>query len=175
MLIALLAQPAVGQTYLGGGYTWFISTKTSFYDVQGGAIALQREVTLGDSRWQVAPTLQVGFLYEGTEGDFFLNRTTTLSLSPSVAYELIRFKKFTFAPYVDPYATWFSSVQGYSLLSEGFYAVERTNRWIGGVEVGAALSIAFTEHFSIKLTPLNAQLGNSGFRQGMVLLLFRIN
>lgn len=165
----------MGQTYLGGGYTWFISTKKSFYDVQGGAITLQREIALGDSRWQVAPTLQVGFLYDGAKGDFFLNRTTTLSLSPSVAYELIRFKKLTVAPYVGPYATWFSSLQGFSLLSEGFYAVERVNRWIGGVEVGAAFSIAFTEQFSVKLTPLNAQLGNNGFRQGMVLLLFRID
>ena len=174
LLVGLLTQSVMGQTYLGGGYTEFFNRKIIKHDAQGGAISLQREMTLGDSRWQLAPIFQAGLLRDYMpEDDFFLNRTVTLSVSPLVAYQLIRFKKFTFAPYVGPYVGWFTSLTGTNVGfgEQDIYLVEKDTRWLGGVEVGASFSFAFTEQFGMKLTPISAQLGNNGFRQGMLLLL----
>ena len=166
--IVLLAQPVLSQTYLGGGYTEFLNREISRYDAQGAVITVQREIALGDSRWQLSPTLQAGLLRDYfSDQDYFLNRTITLSVGSQVGYQLIRFKKLTVTPYVGPYAAWFSSVQGTNVIGEeGIYLTESTNRWLGGVEVGASLSVAFTEQFGVKLTPLSAQIGNDGFRQG---------
>ena len=176
-LIGWLAQPAVGQTYLGGGYSNLISVKTSVYDAWGEAITLQREFALGNSRWQVNPTFHMGLLYADEAGGPFYNHTTTLSISPHVAYQLIRFKKIAFAPYVGPYLAWHNSLEeGFPYNSgDDLYLVTRGNRWVKGAEVGASISVAFTEQFSVKLTPLSVQLGNDGFRQGLYLLTFRIN
>ncbi len=177
-LIALLAQPVFSQTYLGAGYTEFLKRDISRYDAQGAVITVQREVTLGDSRWQLSPTLQAGLLRDYfPDQDYFLNRTVTLSLSSQVGYQLVRFKKLTVTPNAGPYAAWFSSVLGTNVIGEeGIYLAESTNRWLGGVEVGASLSVAVTEQFGVKVTPLSAQIGNDGFRQGMlVLLAARIN
>lgn len=68
-------------------------------------------------------------------------------------------------------------MQGTNIIGEeGIYLTESTNRWLGGVEVGASLSFAFTEQFGVKLTPVSAQISNDGFRQGMlVLIAARIN
>ena len=171
--IVLLAQPVLSQTYLGGGYTEFLNREIYRYDAQGAVITVQREIALGDSRWQLSPTLQAGLLRDYfPDQDYLLNRTVTLSVGPLVGYQLIRFKKLTVTPYAGPYAAWFSSVQGTNVIGEeGIYLTESTNRWLGGVEVGASLSVAFTEQFGVKLTPLSAQIGNDGFRQGMLFLL----
>ena len=173
VLIGGLAQPVLSQTYLGGGYTEFLNREISRYDAQGIAMTVQREIVLGDSRWQLSPTLQAGLLRDYfPDQDYFLNRTVTLSVGSLVGYQLIRFKKLTVVPYAGPYAAWFSSVQGTNVTGEeGIYLTESTNRWLGGVEVGASLSFAFTEQFGVKVTPLSAQISNDGFRQGMLFLL----
>ncbi len=174
VLIGGLTQPVFSQTYLGAGYTEFLKRETSGYDAQGAVITVQREITLGNSRWQIAPTLQAGLLRDYfPDQDYFLNRTVTLSLGPLVGYQLVRFKKFTLTPYAGPYAAWFSSVQGTNVGfgEEDIYLVESTNRWLGGVEVGASLSFAFTDQFGMKVTPVSGQISNDGFRQGALLLL----
>ncbi len=173
VLIGGLAQPVLSQTYLGGGYTEFLNREISRYDAQGAVITVQREITLGDSRWQLSPTLQAGLLRDYfPDQNYFLNRTVTLSVGSLVGYQLIRFKKLTVVPYVGSYVAWFSSVQGTNVIGEeGIYLTESTNRWLGGVEVGASLSVAFSEQFGVKVTPLSAQISNDGFRQGMLFLL----
>jgi hypothetical protein len=150
-------------------------------DVLGVAFTVQREIPLGEQqRWRVSSTLRFSFLVSGLYEQVFFAHTTTVSLTPRLSYDVLRFKKVTIAPYLGPSGIWLAAITAEDLdFPGGPFVRRRVNRLMPGLELGGVVRITFTERFDVKIVPLSIQYGErlfqeDSFRQGSIALAFRL-
>lgn len=177
-ILSICILPANAQTYLGVGYAGTYNiTESVIDDAYGVVIITQREVSLGNSYWRLIPTLHTALLFSKLGDDNFPAHTSVLSLSPLIAYDLIRFKKVTLTPYLGPALTWLASINADQITVDNrttVFDLERINRLQEGFEMGLAAYFQITDQFRIKLVPLSVQYGQDSFRQGMIILSFEL-
>ena len=178
LAFSTLALSAKAQTYVGLGYVEAYNiTESVLDDARGVVITVQKEVRFGDSHWQLIPTLHAALLFSNLEDDNFPGYASTVSISPLVTYDLVRFKKITLAPYVGPSLSWLASLNADKVTADDILFVSdvrQISRLQGGFEVGLAAYFQIADEFRIKLVPLSVQYGQDSFRQGMIILSFEI-
>lgn len=175
MLLAIVAlgaltQSATAQVYLGAGYAETI-IGDNFYIVNGVAISLQREVSLGEGRWRAIPTLHTALLFNDFTYNNVRGHATTVSLSPLVSYNLIQSGRFALAPYAGPFVSWL-----FSYREEPVFLLKprAVNRWLVGGEVGLSVRYHLTDQLSAKLVPISVQFGNDFYQQAIITLSFKL-
>ncbi|MCB0495804.1 MAG: hypothetical protein KDC79_06690 [Cyclobacteriaceae bacterium] len=152
-----------GQTYLGAGYAGgIVQTPISSVDqAEGISISVIHEIQLGEGRWRFDPQLNAAFLFSQINREVSPFYTTRVSLSPNVAFQIIKQERFNFAPFTGLFASWGLTNGSFSYFD--FSTLQTKNESINessfnyGFEFGIAMNIKVKDKLTIKLVPLDFQ------------------
>ncbi|WP_226391317.1 hypothetical protein [Penaeicola halotolerans] len=172
VFVAMLSFHAVkAQVYVGGGWSLIQFSPSGLDETQGFGLMVQRQLDLKRDRFSLSPTLQANVLNQRIDNDVFAELYVSIGLASHLNYDLIRWGKFSFTPFIGPSVNW---VMG--LRNNPVEVAPRDVNFVRvGVDAGAALSYAFSEDFSLKFIPLIYTFGNQNYVQGnFFTLLFQI-
>ena len=162
---------AIGQVLVGGGYSELYLNDNRGHDVAGYHVMIQKETALAfqkTDRWSICSAINIGLMTSAMNYKFSPSYKNTISLSSSMAYRLLRWRRAVFSPYLGPFINYTNG------LTIGGHGIEsRSNSQVNfGLEMGVAVQYQLTDHFSIKVLPFNLQWGTNHFQQAMLSVLF---
>lgn len=179
LIITILLVTALGwaadiqaQVYLGAGYTYVSLSSDGIDDSNGIAITIQKDFDLKNEKLHWSPRIQMGLLYGNADSKTTPSYYSVIGSAVTLGYDLVRTDKLTVAPFAGAFVSWVVGVRDgkddgtlETALSGPIDEVR------AGLDFGLAVNYAISETFSIRLVPINIQLGNGNYKDLKISLL----